>query len=130
MNFDEKYKQIMECISTDVMGNSQPTAGVFSGDNFARGDTRIPMPLIGGIQRRDVFGAKKKKKKRVVKEDFSHYLDTNPECPQCGGETVRCRGYAHGRPCTVFRCERCRIEGTREDLEAQTKERNTRFLGL
>lgn len=63
--FNDRFQKIWECLSTDVMGNSQPTAGVFSGDNFAQGDTRIPIPLIGGMQRRDSFVGKKKKKKRL-----------------------------------------------------------------
>jgi hypothetical protein len=47
--FDEKYRRIWECLSTDMLGNSQPTGGVFSGDNFARGDMRVPMVLGWGV---------------------------------------------------------------------------------
>ena len=60
--FDSKYKQIMECLSTEMFGNSQPTGGVFSGDNFASGDTRIPVPL-GGYTRMGRVGKKKKFRK-------------------------------------------------------------------
>ena len=124
--FNDRFQKIWECLSTDVMGNSQPTAGVFSGDNFAQGDMRVPTPLIGGMQRRDAFGGKKKKKRRPVREGFlykSHYLEDEPECPVCRGKTERCRGYAHGHPCVTFRCNNCGAEGTREDLEARAKGR-------
>ncbi len=61
--FNDRFQKIWECLSTDVMGNSQPTAGVFSGDNFAQGDMRVPTPLIGGMQRRGAIVPKRKKKK-------------------------------------------------------------------
>ena len=56
----------MECLSTDMLGNSQPTGGVFSGDNFAQGDARVPMPLgyMDGMVRRDVYQKPRKKKAR------------------------------------------------------------------
>ena len=62
--FDAKFTQIWECLSTDMLGNSQPTGGVFSGDNFAPGDTRIPVPL-GGYKRFGKVGKKKKVRKHA-----------------------------------------------------------------
>lgn len=64
--FDSKYKQIMECLSTGMFGNSQPTGGVFSGDNFASGDTRIPVPL-GGYTRTGKIGKKKRRFRKPLK---------------------------------------------------------------
>ena len=61
--FDAKFTQIWECLSTDMLGNSQPTGGVFSGDNFASGDTRTPVPL-GGYARMGRVVKRKKSKKR------------------------------------------------------------------
>lgn len=62
--FDSEMKRIWECLSTDMMGNSQPTGGVFSGDNFAPGDMRVPMPLGGiGMLRRDVYRKPRKRRK-------------------------------------------------------------------
>lgn len=60
--FESRYKQIMECLSTEMFGNSQPTGGVFSGDNFASGDTRVPVPL-GGYARFGKVGKRKKLRK-------------------------------------------------------------------
>ena len=57
--FESRMQDIWECISTDMLGNSQPTAGVFSGDNFASGDTRVPVPL-GGYTRRGKIIKKRK----------------------------------------------------------------------
>ena len=42
---------LAENTNTSVYGNSQPTAGVFSGDNYARGDARLPKVLIPMIRR-------------------------------------------------------------------------------
>lgn len=42
---------LAENTNTGVYGNSQPTAGVFSGDNYARGDARLPKVLIPMIRR-------------------------------------------------------------------------------
>ena len=61
--FDKIYNSLMENISTDIMGNSEPTAGIFSGDNFARGDMRVPIPM-GVIARHGQIGLKKKKRRK------------------------------------------------------------------
>lgn len=66
--FEANLKKVWECLSTDMLGNSQPTAGVFSGDNFAPGDTRIPVPL-GGYSRMGRVG-RRKKRRRIAKESF------------------------------------------------------------
>jgi hypothetical protein len=66
--FEANLKRVWECLSTDMLGNSQPTAGVFSGDNFAPGDTRIPVPL-GGYSRMGKAG-RRKKRRRIAKESF------------------------------------------------------------
>lgn len=42
---------LAENTNTSVYGNTQPTAGVFSGDNYARGDARLPKVLIPMIRR-------------------------------------------------------------------------------
>ena len=60
--FETRLGKIWECLSTGMFGNSQPTAGVFSGDNFASGDTRIPVPL-GGYTRMGKAGKKRKFRK-------------------------------------------------------------------
>ena len=61
--FDKCMSKIWECMSTDMMGNSQQTAGVFSGDNFAAGDLRQPV-VIGGYSR---FGKIKKNRRKFPK---------------------------------------------------------------
>jgi len=72
MNFQKLTEQILE---EDVVAggassafgpNVGATATAFSGDNYAKGDARVPKSLYGGVMTR--YGMSKKHKKKHKKK--------------------------------------------------------------
>ena len=60
----------IECLTADTIGGgqevSQDASGMFSSDNYAPGDSRVPTSIFGGVLTRHGFTDQKKKLRKFV----------------------------------------------------------------
>lgn len=60
----------IECLTADTIGGgqevSQDASGMFSSDNYAPGDSRVPTSVFGGVLTRRGLTDKKKRHRKFV----------------------------------------------------------------
>lgn len=64
----------IECLTADTIGGgqevSQDASGMFSSDNYAPGDSRVPTSVFGGVlTRHGLTGKKKRHRKFVIRKN-------------------------------------------------------------